>query len=217
MLAARQQDVREEERTRIAREIHDSLGQALTALKLQLAAAQTAAAHETPALRERLSETSLMVDDLVKTVRRIATELRPPILDQLGLAAAVEWMAHDFRTRTGITCEPTILLSEAVLTGELGTALFRIIQEALTNVSRHAAAMRVEVELGLKSGCVTLDVRDDGCGITESAATGPTSLGILGMRERAAALGGVLEVAPRSGGGTRVTAWFPHNPPTSDR
>jgi len=217
MLAARQQDVREEERTRIAREIHDSLGQALTALKLQLAAAQTAAAHEAPALRERLSETSLMVDDLVKTVRRIATELRPPILDQLGLAAAVEWMAHDFRTRTGIACEPTILLSEAVLTGELGTALFRIIQEALTNVSRHAAAMQVEVELGLKSGCVTLEVRDDGCGITESAATGPTSLGILGMRERAAALGGVLEVAPRSGGGTRVTAWFPHNPPTSDR
>jgi len=214
MLAARQQDVREEERTRIAREIHDTLGQALTALKLQLAAAT----QETPALRERLSETSLMVDDLVKTVRRIATELRPPILDQLGLPAAVEWMADDFRRRTGIACEPTVLITEAVVTGELGTALFRIIQEALTNVSRHAGAIRVQVELGLKSGCVTLEVRDDGCGITEAAATGPTSLGILGMRERAAALGGVLEVAPRSGGGTRVTAWFPHTPSaTADR
>jgi signal transduction histidine kinase len=218
MLAARQQDVREEERTRIAREIHDSLGQALTALKLQLAAAQTAAAQEPPALRERLSETSFMVDDLVKTVRRIATELRPPILDQLGLPAAVEWMARDFRRRTGIACEPTVLITQGLVKGELGTALFRIIQEALTNVSRHAGAMQVQVELGLKSGCVTLEVRDDGCGITEAAATGPTSLGILGMRERAAALGGVLEVAPRSGSGTRVTAWFPHTPsPTADR
>jgi len=211
LLAARQHDVREHERTRIAREIHDSLGQALTALKLQLVAAQTAAGHEAPALRERLSETALMVDDLVKTVRRIATELRPPILDQLGLPAALEWMAQDFTRRTGIPCQPTILPTEGAINDELATALFRIVQEALTNVSRHAAATRVQIELGLKSGCVTLEVRDDGNGITESAANGPGSLGILGMRERAAALGGVLEVAPRSNGGTRVAAWFPPN------
>jgi len=153
-----------------------------------------------------------MVDDLVKTVRRIATELRPPILDQLGLPAAVEWMAQDFTRRTGIACEPTILPTDGAITDELATALFRIAQEALTNISRHAGASRVQIELGLKSGCVTLEVRDDGRGITESAATGPGSLGILGMRERAAALGGVLEVAPRSGGGTRVAAWFPPTP-----
>jgi signal transduction histidine kinase len=152
-----------------------------------------------------------MVDDLVKTVRRIATELRPPILDQLGLPAAVEWMAQDFTRRTGIRCDPTILPTQGAINDELATALFRIVQEALTNVSRHAAATRVQVELGVKSGCVTLEVRDDGHGITESAATGPGSLGILGMRERAAALGGVLEVAPRSDGGTRVAAWFPSN------
>jgi two-component system, NarL family, sensor histidine kinase UhpB len=211
LLAARQHDVREHERTRIAREIHDSLGQALTALKLQLVAAQTAAGHEAPALRERLSETALMVDDLVKTVRRIATELRPPILDQLGLPAAVEWMARDFTRRTGIPCQPTILSTEGAINDELATALFRIVQEALTNVSRHATATLVQIELGLKSGCVTLEVCDNGQGITESAANGPSSLGILGMRERAAALGGVLEVAPRSDGGTRVAAWFPHN------
>lgn len=209
LLAARQHDVREHERTRIAREIHDSLGQALTALKLQLAAAQTAAGPAAPSLRERLSETALMVDDLVKNVRRIATELRPPILDQLGLPAALEWMAQDFTRRTGIACEPTILPTEEAISQELATALFRIAQEALTNVSRHAAATRVQIELGLKSGCVTLEVLDDGQGITEAAATGPGSLGILGMRERAAALGGVLEVAPRSNGGTRVAAWFP--------
>jgi PAS domain S-box-containing protein len=215
LLAARQHEVRECERTRIAREIHDTLGQALTALKLQLAAAQTAAAEQAPALEHRLSETALMVDDLVKTVRRIATELRPPVLDQLGLSAAIEWLAGDFSRRTGITCEPRLLPTNGAINSELATALFRIVQEALTNVSRHAGASHVSLELGITSGCVTLDVSDDGRGITEAAATGPGSLGILGMRERAGALGGVLEVAPRSGGGTRVTAWFPPSPMSS--
>jgi PAS domain S-box-containing protein len=207
-LATRQQDIREDERSRIAREIHDSLGQALTALKLQLAAAQDAAATEAPALSTRLAETALMVDDLVKSVRRIATELRPPILDQLGLPAAVEWLAQDFARRTGIRCQTSILPTDGAITNELATALFRIVQEALTNVLRHAGATRVDIELGVKSGCVMLEINDDGSGITE-AGMGPGSLGILGMRERAAALGGVLEVAPRSNGGTRVAAWFP--------
>jgi PAS domain S-box-containing protein len=207
-LATRQQDIREDERSRIAREIHDSLGQALTALKLQLAAAQDAAAREAPALSTRLAETALMVDDLVKSVRRIATELRPPILDQLGLPAAVEWLAQDFARRTGIRCQTSILPTDGAITNELATALFRIVQEALTNVLRHAGATRVDIQLGVKSGCVMLEINDDGSGITE-AGMGPGSLGILGMRERAAALGGVLEVAPRSNGGTRVAAWFP--------
>ena len=208
-LATRQQDIREDERTRIAREIHDSLGQALTALKLELAAAQDAASRESPALSGRLRVTALMVDDLVKSVRRIASELRPPILDQLGLPAALEWLAQDFERRTGIRCQATALTTSVGITTELGTALFRIVQEALTNVARHAGATRVGIELGLKSGCVTLEIKDDGKGITEAGTTGPGSLGILGMRERAAALGGVLEVAPRPGGGTRVAAWFP--------
>ena len=207
-LATRQQDIREDERSRIAREIHDSLGQALTALKLQLVAAQDAAATETPALSARLAETALMVDDLVKGVRRIATELRPPILDQLGLPAAVEWLAQDFARRTAIRCQTSIHPTDGAITNELATALFRIVQEALTNVLRHAGATRVDIELGVKSGCVTVEINDDGSGITE-VGMGPGSLGILGMRERAAALGGVLEVAPRSTGGTRVAAWFP--------
>ena len=208
-LATRQQDIREDERTRIAREIHDSLGQALTALKLQLAAAQDAASKEAPRLGTRLHETAVMVDDLVKSVRRIATDLRPPILDQLGLPAALEWLAQDFSKRTGIYCETTIDAVNDAINGELATALFRIVQEALTNALRHAGATRVEIELGTKSGCVTLEINDDGTGITEAGTMGPGSLGILGMRERAAAHGGVLEVVPREEGGTRVAAWFP--------
>jgi two-component system, NarL family, sensor histidine kinase UhpB len=215
-LATRQQDIREDERTRIAREIHDSLGQALTALKLQLSAAQEAASREAPALGHRLAETASMVDDLVKSVRRTATELRPPILDQLGLPAALEWLAHDFSRRTGIRCEPTILPSEELISQELATAVFRIVQEGLTNISRHSGASRVRIGMDVKSDCVTLEISDDGRGITEAATSGPGSLGILGMRERAAALGGVLEVAPRSGGGTRVTAWFPPLPSNTD-
>jgi signal transduction histidine kinase len=213
LLAARHQDVREGERTRIAREIHDSLGQALTALKLQLAAAQESAAHDGLPLAESLSETALMVDDLVKAVRRIATELRPPILDELGLAPAIEWLAQDFSRRTGIACRPIMRRVDVAIGAEVATALFRIVQEALTNVSRHAGATRVDLELGGQSHCVTLEINDDGRGITEAAATGPGSLGILGMRERAAALGGVLEVVPRGAGGTRVAAWFP--PPSA--
>lgn len=210
LLATRHQNVREGERTRIAREIHDSLGQALTALKLQLAALQDAAAKEGSPLASRLCETALMVDDMVKGVRRIATELRPPILDELGLPAAVEWLAHDFARRTGIACRAaTVLPNDSAIAADAATALFRIVQEALTNVSRHAGATRVHIELGVKSECVTLEITDDGHGITEVAATGPGSLGILGMRERAAALGGVLEVGPATGGGTRVAAWLP--------
>ncbi|HEV2672457.1 MAG TPA: PAS domain-containing protein [Gemmatimonadales bacterium] len=211
LLAARHQDVREDERTRIAREIHDSLGQALTALKLQLASAQAAAAGAAPALPlgARLRETAQMVDDLVKSVRRIATELRPPILDQLGLAAAVDWLAKDFARRTGIACTAKLHLLEGAISDEQATALFRIVQEALTNVSRHAGAAAADIELGIDGDCVVLQINDDGRGITENVANGPGSLGILGMRERAAALGGVLEVVPRASGGTRVTAWFP--------
>lgn len=214
-LATREQDIRENERTRIAREIHDSLGQALTALKLQLSAAQEAASRDSPALGARLHETASMVDDLVKSVRRIASDLRPPILDQLGLPAAVEWLAQDFSRRTGIRCRPAIRPTDGAIGDELATALFRIVQEALTNVLRHAGATRVDIELGMKSGCVALEINDDGSGITEAGTMGPGSLGILGMRERAAALGGVLEVAPRAGGGTRVAAWFP--PPVAAR
>jgi len=211
-LAARQQDVREKERTRIAREIHDTLGQSLTGLKLELAAAWDASQRGRPGLAGRLSEATRLVDDLVKSVRRIATELRPPILDELGLPAAVEWFARDFARRTGIACETVVTVRDEALGDGVATGLFRILQEALTNVSRHAGARRVSITLALRGGVVTLEVVDDGRGITESEATGPRSVGILGMRERATALGGVLEVGPEPRGGTRVAAWCPPRP-----
>jgi two-component system sensor histidine kinase UhpB len=141
-------------------------------------------------------------------VRRIATELRPPILDQLGLPAAIEWLAHDFTRRTGIPCATTILPATATISADLATALFRIVQEALTNVVRHAAAKSVQIQLRVKPDLITLEITDDGRGITEAAAHGPGSLGILGMRERAAAQGGVLEVGPLLPRGTRISAWF---------
>jgi hypothetical protein len=216
-LATRQQDVREDERARIAREIHDSLGQALTALKLDLAAAREAAQRGAPGLVERLGETAQMVDDLVKGVRRIATELRPPILDELGLPAAVEWLARDFTRRSGLLCSVKVHPTTKPIAADLATALFRILQEALTNISRHSAAHRVDIDLSVKSDVVTLEISDDGRGITEAGASGPGSLGILGMRERAAALGGVVEVGPRPDGvGTRVAAWFPRQRRTPD-
>ncbi|MGH7529537.1 MAG: PAS domain-containing sensor histidine kinase [Gemmatimonadales bacterium] len=211
-LATRQQDIREDERTRIAREIHDSLGQALTALKLELSAAQVAATAGRRGIANRLAETARLVDELIKGVRRIATELRPPVLDELGLPAAVEWLARDFMRRTGIACHVQIHSGDALGRRELATVLFRITQEALTNVSRHAAASHVAIDLGVRSDVVVLEITDDGRGITEPDATGPQSLGILGMRERAAAVGGVLEVGPGTGGGTRVAAWFPAPP-----
>ena len=208
-LATREQDIREDERARIAREIHDSLGQALTALKLDLAAAHAVAASGGTGVLERLAQTALLVDDLVKGVRRIATELRPAVLDQLGLPAAVEWLARDFSRRTGITCQTHIAAAEAAIAKDVATALFRIVQESLTNVSRHAGARTVTIDLGVRSRVVTLEICDDGGGITQAEASGPGAMGILGMRERAAALGGVVEVGPRAGGGTRVATWLP--------
>ena len=124
----------------------------------------------------------------------------------------VEWLAQDFSRRCGIACDVTLQPVNGAITDELATALFRIVQEGLTNISRHARASHVQISLGLSGGCVTLEIGDDGRGISEAATTGPQSLGILGMRERAAALGGVLEVMPRTGGGTRVSAWFPPVP-----
>ncbi|MDP3910646.1 MAG: PAS domain S-box protein, partial [Gemmatimonadales bacterium] len=163
-LATREQDIREDERARIAREIHDSLGQALTALKLDLAAAHAAAASGGTGVLERLAQTALLVDDLVKGVRRIATELRPAVLDQLGLPAAVEWLARDFSRRTGITCQTHIAADEAAIAKDVATALFRIVQESLTNVSRHAGARTVTIDLGVRSRVVALEICDDGGG-----------------------------------------------------
>jgi signal transduction histidine kinase len=208
-LAARLQSVREEERARVAREIHDELGQAMTAIKMDL----TALIREIPADRKepskRIERILKLVDGTIQAVRRIATELRPGILDDLGLAAAVEWAAQEFQARTGITCHLMLPHSDISLDAERATALFRIFQETLTNVARHANATEVDVTLAGGNGDLGLEVHDNGKGISKEELSDGQSLGILGMRERALLLGGELTISGAPGKGTTVKVRIP--------
>jgi len=209
-LSGRLEAMREEERTRMAREIHDELGGALTGLKMDLARLSKHAETLTPeAVRARAQEISGLIDSTVKTVRRIATDLRPGILDDFGLAAAIEWQLQEFEQRAGIEC---VFLGDAedlALPPEAATALFRILQETLTNVARHAQAQHVEVRLEPTDGGLVLEVQDDGRGIAPSEIEGSRSLGLLGMRERVRLLAGRLEIDGQPGRGTRIRVTVP--------
>jgi len=208
-LTAYHLEVREEERARIAREIHDVLGQTLTALKLDVSSLREMVARREPSADGRLQEIAGLLDTAIKDVRRLASELRPVVLDQLGLPAAVEWLAGDFQRRTGIDCRVRAHLPDTTLPADVSTGLFRILQEALTNVARHSGASRVEVTLQQASRIVYLEVTDNGKGLPEAAHAGQGSLGILGMRERALLLGGFIELKGETGKGTKLTAWVP--------
>jgi len=207
------QSALEEERTRIAREIHDELGQQLTGLKMDVAwlGSRIARLHD-PAAPDLVAKTQAMrelVDAAVQAVRRTATALRPLLLDDLGLVAALEWLTGEFTARTRIPCsfaadEPARRCDRAV-----ATALFRIAQEALTNVARHAGATQVAVRLRPEAGGLVLEVRDDGRGIAPDGGGGERSLGVLGMQERARLLGGDVSVSSRPGQGTTVRARVP--------
>lgn len=212
-LSAHVEAAREEERSGIAREIHDELGQLLTALKMDLAWTSKRLADPTPAsvgiAREKLSLMSTMTDDLVHVVRRISSELRPGVLDDLGLVAAVEWQTDEIAKRTGLVCSTRAELGELHVGRALSTAVFRILQESLTNIVRHAEAKAVDVVLAADASAIRLSVSDDGIGIPALVATSPTALGLLGMRERARRLGGDVHVAPRRPRGTEVTVSIP--------
>lgn len=208
-LTAHQLEVREEERARIAREIHDVLGQTLTALKLDVSSLREMIAHREPGADTRLQEIAGLLDTAIKDVRRLASELRPVVLDQLGLPAAVEWLTRDFQRRTGIECRVRTHLPEVAVPADVSTGLFRILQEALTNVARHSAATRVDVTLEHASQILYLDVTDNGRGLSEAAQANQDSLGILGMRERALLLGGFIDLKGETGKGTKLTAWVP--------
>jgi PAS domain S-box-containing protein len=210
-LAARLLLVREEERTRIAREIHDELGQSLTAVKIDVAWLASRLPRGDAATLERVRSTLALADSIIQSVRRISTELRPGILD-LGLAAAVEWQAQEFQARTGIQCNLRLLTEEA-FAPEISTAMFRILQETLTNVARHAKATRVEVVKQKQRNRLVLRIRDNGLGFDPEDPSISKSLGLLGMRERAAMLGGGVDIASGPGKGTSVTAWVPLRPP----
>jgi signal transduction histidine kinase len=200
--------VREEERTRIAREVHDELGQALTSLKLDLSWVSGKITGER-ALKRKIKAMSDHVDATIHTVRRIATELRPGVLDNLGLAAAIEWQTADFQERTGILCDVKIDVKQTIWDRELSTMCFRIFQETLTNILRHAKATLVEVSLMTVDSELILTVRDNGRGISEEEVVHAQSIGLIGMRERVAQVGGQVFFFGLPGRGTTVTVRVP--------
>jgi two-component system, NarL family, sensor histidine kinase UhpB len=205
------QRVREEERTRIAREVHDELGQALTSCKLDLSLIASRLPRTLKPLIEKAKALSAHMDSTIQTVRRISTELRPGILDHLGLVAALEWQANEFQTRTGIKCEVQTSLQDPQLEQNLATTFFRIFQETLTNIIRHAGATHVWVHLKEESGRIIMDVKDNGRGIGPEEISDTRSLGLLGMKERAALMGGEFRIGlARGGQGTKVTVSIPH-------
>jgi two-component system sensor kinase len=210
-LAARLESIREEERTRIAREVHDVLGQALTSLKMDLSWISLKTSPGQDWLEDRTVMMSDLIDSTIQTVRKIAIELRPPVLDNLGLAAAIEWQASEFQSRTGMPCRCLSLSKDLTPDPLCATALFRIFQETLTNVARHAHATLVEVSLREEAGHLVLEVKDNGRGISAIELASAQSLGLLGMRERASILGGVVTIVGAPGEGTTVKAKIPAN------
>jgi signal transduction histidine kinase len=204
------QHIREEERTVIAREVHDELGQALTGLKLEL----TWLTSRLPpkGLRGLHAKTKSMaehIDEIIHSIRRIATELRPGLLDTAGLLAALEWQAQEFQKQTGIQCRVSAAIKETLWDQDLNTAFFRIFQETLTNIIRHANATKVNVRLAEMSGHLVLEVKDNGRGISEAEIHNTRSIGLLGMRERAALLGGEVRFSGELGKGTAVRVRIP--------
>jgi PAS domain S-box-containing protein len=211
-LTAKLQDVREEERARISREIHDQLGQMLTALDMSHSLLARSVRERMPAeewIGAELESMHGVLAKLLASVRRIAAELRPEALDTLGLAAAVEWQAAEFTRRTGVLCHTVFPDGPVQADLERSTALFRILQEALTNVARHAAATEVQIEMRQDESSLEMSIVDNGRGVPGTAEPGAASLGLLGMRERAAAFGGTLTIGGMRGGGTRVTVRMP--------
>jgi signal transduction histidine kinase len=211
-LAARLQSIREEERTEIARELHDELGQALTALKMDVSSLISRLPQRSTQVRERARAISEQIDGTIRTVRRLSAQLRPGMLDDLGLGPALEWYAHEWKVRTGIECVITTPPDDIELTHGQATAVFRIFQETLTNVVRHANATRVEAALTVSEGHLQLKVQDNGRGMDPEQVRGTRSLGLLGMRERAGLLGGTLNISSSSSEGTTITLDIPLTP-----
>jgi len=208
-LTAHLQHVREEERTRIARQVHDELGQALTGLKLDLSWLAGHLPKHSRMLQQKARILSDCIDTTIQTVRRISTELRPGILDNLGLVAAIEWQAQEFQLKTGIRCTVKATVPETMWNQDFSTTFFRIFQETLTNIIHHAGASRVEVSLAVDGDGLVLQIGDNGRGISEAEIASGKSIGLAGMRERAALLAGEVTFAGIAGQGTTVTVRIP--------
>lgn len=206
-LAGFLQSVREEERARIARELHDELGQALTALRIDLAWLRGKCTPLGPTVEERATAAHALVERSIDALRRISEGLRPGMLDVLGLAAAIEHHVAQFQERTGIPCSLAMNREEFEVGERLAIAIFRIVQEALTNIMRHAAASRVSVIIEDADSHIRVRIEDDGKGFV--LPTAKKTFGLLGIQERAKMLGGRIDIDSRPGAGTRIEAWFP--------
>ncbi|MFA6014657.1 MAG: PAS domain S-box protein [Gallionellaceae bacterium] len=226
-LSAYLQSVREEERSRIARELHDELGQMLTGIKLDANwLINQLPAHE-PAVERKSNSLTKLINETMDAMRRTAADLRPVMLDDLGLAAAVEWLSEDFTERTTINVQLALGKAQCKhpcswecasqwddnLNDAVATAAFRIVQESLTNIARHAHANRVMISITCKDGNLLLLVSDDGQGIETHNVQKPNSYGVIGMRERAHSLGGIFDLSSIPGEGTTVQAVIPLSPP----
>src|SRR5262249_46031221 len=205
--AARIDTVREEERTRVARELHDELGQLLTILKLDLAWVHGKLGRSQ--LRKKMKDIIAHVDDTIGRVRRISAELRPSILDDLGLGPAIEWQASEIQRRSGIRIQVTSDADSARLSKEAAAATFRVVQEALKNVVRHAKATRVRVTMKSQEHALMISIQDNGKGITDAQITDVKSLGIVGMKERIARIGGEFNIFSEPDKGTRLDMTIP--------
>jgi PAS domain S-box-containing protein len=208
-LSAALQAVREEEKTRIARELHDELGQSLTGLKMDLAQLGSQLRPEQSDAVNRVKAMQSLLDSTVASVRRIATELRPLMLDDLGLVPTIEWLVHDFSQRTGVAVELELPPADFDVGPDIATAVFRVLQESLTNVARHADASQVRIALSGSKAAVELRVQDNGIGFKPSASGAAKTLGLIGMRERCAMLGGTFILESEPGAGTSIAMTIP--------
>jgi signal transduction histidine kinase len=207
-LSAHVETVKEKERTRIAREIHDDLGGNLTAIKMAMALVKKRLPVDDATLAEKADYVDALVDRTIEAIHRISVDLRPGILD-FGIVAAIDWQSREFEKQAGIPCAFSSNKKEVELHPDQATALFRIFQEALTNISKHAHASCVTVRLTRTNRSVRLEVIDNGRGIARRDRLKPKSFGLRGMEERANALGGQLAVSTANGGGTHVTLKIP--------
>ena len=217
-LAERLQLVREEDRKQVARDLHDQIGQILTAIKFDMTWMTRHLPESDGHVLARLKESIQLIDDGVKAVRAICSGLRPGVLDDLGLAAAIEWQANDFAARNGIPCQVSVPPVDLHLDGDRATATFRIFQECLTNIIRHAQAKSVRIALYQQEESILLIVEDDGIGFHESGFSNALgSLGLLGMKERAQFCGGDVQISTSPGNGTTITVRVPVDLPRAER